>query len=161
MPISALAGLVFGVAVVSIGLYHTTFVAPHLRKVETVLEGGADAGDAGGGELLALVRSTQATFVKRTEERLDAVEASVGRDMLRLGFLRYNSFSDVGSDQSFTLALLNSTGDGVVVTSIFGREETRTYGKAVRRFVPQQGVSKEEQTAIAMARNGDGVVAIP
>ncbi|MBC5803571.1 MAG: DUF4446 family protein, partial [Candidatus Eremiobacteraeota bacterium] len=65
------------------------------------------------------------------------------------------------SDQSFTLALLNSQGDGVVITSIFAREETRTYGKAVRHFTPQQGVSKEEQTAIAMARNGDGVLATP
>lgn len=160
MPISALAGLVFGVAVVSIGLYHTTFVAPHLRGVEAAL-GGADATDGEGGELLALARSTQTAFLKRTEERLDAVEASLGRDLLRIGFLRYNSFSDVGSDQSFTLALLNSIGDGVVVTSIFGREETRTYGKAVRHFVPQQGVSKEEQSAIAMARSDDGVLATP
>jgi hypothetical protein len=57
---------------------------------------------------------------------------------------------------SFTLALLNEEGDGVVVTSIYSREETRTYGKAVRKFVPQQGASKEEQSAIAMARTGAG-----
>ncbi len=74
--------------------------------------------------------------------------------MHRVGFVRYNSFSDVGSDLSFTLALLNSDGDGVVLTNIYSREETRTYGKAVRKFVPQQGASKEEQSAIAMARAG-------
>ncbi len=160
MPISALAGLVFGVAVVSIGLYHATLVAPQLRRVGAAMR--TDQTAAGGdGESLALLRNAQASFAKRTEERIEAIEAAVARDALRIGFLRYNSFSDVGSDQSFTLALLNPEGDGVVITSIFGREETRTYGKAVRRFVPQQGVSKEEQTAIAMARNGDGVLATP
>jgi hypothetical protein len=71
--------------------------------------------------------------------------------------VRYNSFSDVGSDLSFTLALLNEDGDGVVITSIYSREETRTYGKSVRKYVPQQGASKEEQSAIAMARTSVAV----
>ncbi len=158
MPISALAGLVFGVAVVSIGVYHAALVAPHFRRFDGTLRGdGEPLSD--GTQALSLLRSAQADFSKRTDERLDALEAAAARDALRIGFLRYNSFSDVGSDQSFTLALLNREGDGVVVTSIFGREETRTYGKAVRRFVAQQGVSKEEQAAIAMARNDDRVAA--
>jgi hypothetical protein len=71
--------------------------------------------------------------------------------------VRYNSFSDVGSDLSFAFALLNGEGDGVVITSIYSREETRTFGKAVRKFVPQQDASKEENQAIAMARTGVGV----
>jgi hypothetical protein len=68
--------------------------------------------------------------------------------------VRYNSFSDVGSDLSFTLALLNSEGDGVLITSIYSREETRTYGKAVRKFATQQGASKEELEALSAARTG-------
>ncbi|GAC1312560.1 MAG: hypothetical protein NVSMB21_23200 [Vulcanimicrobiaceae bacterium] len=85
------------------------------------------------------------------------LERTYRRDVHRVGFIRYNSFDDVGSDLSFTLALLNDSGDGVVLTTIYSREETRTYGKAVRKFVPQQGASKEEQSAIAMARTGVGV----
>jgi len=161
MPISALAGLVLGVAVVSIGLYHATFIAPRFKHVDAAVSGAPESSSGDTGEALVRERSTQAAFAKRTEERLERIEAAVAHDLLRIGFLRYNSFSDVGSDQSFTLALLNSQGDGVVVTSIFAREETRTYGKAVRHFTPQQGVSKEEQTAIAMARNGDGVLTTP
>ena len=72
--------------------------------------------------------------------------------MHRVGFVRYNSFSDVGSDLSFTLALLNREGDGVLITSIYSREETRTYGKSVRNFATQQGASKEELEALAAAR---------
>ena len=100
---------------------------------------------------LAVVRSTASDAIKRTNERLALLETAEA-DTLRLGFVRYNSFSDVGSDQSFTLALLSGAGDGFVVSSIFAREETRTYGKAVRGYLPQQGASKEEEAAIAMAR---------
>ena len=154
MPISALAGLIFGVAVLSIGVYHVTVVGPHFRSITRLLSGEGDAAD---GESLALLRNALATSAKRTDERLDELERVLKRDLHRVGFVRYNSFSDVGSDLSFTLALLNDDGDGVVITSIYSREETRTYGKAVRKFVPQQGASKEEQSAIAMARTSVAV----
>jgi len=49
---------------------------------------------------------------------------------------------------------LNSEGDGVLITSIYSREETRTYGKAVRKFATQQGASKEELEALSAARTG-------
>jgi hypothetical protein len=150
MPFSALAGLVFGVAVLSIGVYHVTFVGPRLRGLARILAGDPDGAD---NESLALVRNAFSTASKRTDERLEQIERILKYDLHRVGFVRYNSFSDVGSDLSFTLALLNDQGDGVVITSIYSREETRTYGKAVRKNVPQQGASKEEQSAIAMARS--------
>lgn len=156
MPISALAGLVFGVAVISIGLYHVTVVDPRLRSLAS-LAGGEDAATAPDVDSLAALRLAQAAAAKKNDERFEELERTIARDVHRVGFVRYNAFDDVGSDQSFTLALLNSDGDGVVLTSIFSRTETRTFGKAVRRFVPQQGASKEEQSAIAMARTGIGV----
>ena len=94
-------------------------------------------------------RGLDATLAKRTEERLSELERVARRDVFRLGFVRYNSFSDVGSDLSYALALLNLEGDGVVLTSIYSREETRTYGKSVRKYVPQNDASKEEQQANA------------
>jgi len=156
MPISAFVAIVFGVAAVSVGVYHSAVVAPKFRALARVLAGDGLEGS----ESIAIVRAAQATFAKRAEDRLDVLEAVTAKEMLRIGFLRYNSFSDVGSDQSFTLALLNRDGDGVVLTSIFGREETRTYGKSVRGFVPQQGVSKEEQSAITMARERESVLSL-
>jgi hypothetical protein len=152
MPISAFAGLVFGVAVLTIGLYHVTFVGPRLRSIAATLKGGGDEESASA----ALVRAALAAFESKTDGRLTGLETVVKRDLHRIGFVRYNSFEDVGSDLSFTLALLNDEGDGVVVTSIYSREETRTYGKAVKKYVPQQGASKEEQSAIAMARTSPG-----
>jgi hypothetical protein len=153
MPISAFAGLVFGVSALTLGLYHLAFVAPRFRALATLIAGGSAGTNLDEGALAAVSAAATKTF----DDRLGDLERSLKRDLHRVGFLRYNSFSDVGSDLSFTLALLNNNGDGVVVTSIYSREETRTYGKAVRKFVPQQGASKEEQSAIAMARTGVGV----
>jgi hypothetical protein len=151
MPVSALAGLAFGIAVLSISLYHWAVVSPRLSALLGQIEGDAESADGDG---LTRLRASQAQFAKRTDERLAELERVARREVHRVGFLRYNSFSDVGSDLSFTLALLNNEGDGVVLTSIYSREETRTFGKAVRKFVPQQGASKEEQSAITMARTG-------
>jgi hypothetical protein len=123
------------------------FVGPRLRALARTLAGEGDATDP---ESLALLRAAS----KKSDGRIDTLERLVRKETYRVGFIRYNSFADVGSDQSFTLALLNEDGDGVVISSIYSREETRTFGKAVRQFVPQQGASKEEQTAISMARSG-------
>jgi len=155
MPISALAGLCFGVAVVSIGLYHYTVVGPQLRSIR--LGGAIDRESRGEGASVALLRTSVASAGQRVDERLEEIERRVRTDVHRVGFVRYNSFSDVGSDLSYTLALLNEVGDGVLLTSIYSREETRTFGKAVRKFVPLQDASTEEHSAIAAARSGVAV----
>lgn len=149
MPLAALAGLVFGMTALSASLYHAFFVAPRIRAILTLLEGEGASGDS-----LLRTRESQAQLAKRTEERLTELERITRREVHRVGFVRYKSFSDLDSDLSFTLCLLNNDGDGVVLTSIYAQDETRTYGQAVRKFMPQQGASQEEQAAIAMARAG-------
>jgi hypothetical protein len=144
-------GLIAGVTLVALVLYHFAFVAPRLRTIGRALR-GEDEGIAG--DSVARLRGAHAAFSNRTEQRLAELESVAKLDVHRVGFVRYNSFSDVGSDLSFTLALLNREGDGVLITSIYSREETRTYGKAVRKFATQQGASKEELEAISAARDG-------
>jgi uncharacterized protein DUF4446 len=152
-----LAGLA-GALVVT-GGYHLLVAAPRLRRLQAVL----DAHDAllGGGaaapateRLSVLDRAAAAAAVAhaQTSQRLEALERVARAEVPRVGFVRYNAFSDVGSDQSYALALLNRDGDGVVLTSIYSREETRTYGKVVSGFKPATDPSEEERAAIAAAR---------
>lgn len=65
--------------------------------------------------------------------------------------LRYNAFDKTGSDLSFSFALLNDQGDGLVMTGIFGREDTRVYAKPVSGGLSEYTLSEEENKAIKVA----------
>ena len=62
---------------------------------------------------------------------------------------RFNPFSDTGGDQSFILAILDGNADGVVITSLHSRENTRFYVKSVKGGVGiDHPLSVEEQKLI-------------
>ena len=90
--------------------------------------------------------------VKSLTERLNK-EIIANKDHLqRVGFKRYNPFTDTGGNQSFTLALLNENGDGIVISSLHSRENTRLYAKnLVQGKVENQSLSVEEQEVIKQA----------
>ncbi len=62
---------------------------------------------------------------------------------------RFNPFGDTGGDQSFILAILDGNKDGVVITSLHSRENTRFYIKSVKGGVGiDHPLSEEEQKTI-------------
>ena len=79
------------------------------------------------------------------------------RTLRDVAVIRYDALQEMSGQLSFSLALLNAQGDGVVLSSINGRAETRTYAKAV---VAGRGssfdLSPEEEEAIRVARLGHG-----
>lgn len=82
------------------------------------------------------------------ERRLeDLAETSVRN----VGVVRFDAFEDMGGRLSFSAALLDGRGDGVVITSINGRQESRSYAKPVARGESVHNLSDEEQQAIREA----------
>ncbi len=77
-------------------------------------------------------------------------EGSVG--LRHLAVVRYDAFGDMGGHLSWTLALLDDAGDGIVLSSIHGRSEARTYAKNVAAWTCESQLSPEEDEAIAHAR---------
>jgi hypothetical protein len=73
------------------------------------------------------------------------------RAVQRVAVVRYDAFPDAGGRLSYSVALLDGAGDGVVLTTITGRSETRSYAKAVRAGVGVDPTSPEEDEAIAQA----------
>ncbi|MDP9184413.1 MAG: DUF4446 family protein, partial [Actinomycetota bacterium] len=73
----------------------------------------------------------------------------------RVGVLRYDAFEDVGGRLSFSCALLDERGTGVVLTSINGRQETRVYAKPVAVAQSTYNLSREEEEAIRQAMHAD------
>ncbi|HEX2090094.1 MAG TPA: DUF4446 family protein [Actinomycetota bacterium] len=68
-----------------------------------------------------------------------------------VGVVRFDAFEDMGGRLSFSAALLDGRGDGVVITSINGRQESRSYAKPVARGESVHNLSDEEQQAIREA----------
>jgi len=73
-------------------------------------------------------------------------------DIQKVGIIRFNPFSEIGGDQSFSVALLDGNDDGIVLTSFYTREGNRVYGKPIKQGESQYALSKEEIKAIEMAK---------
>jgi hypothetical protein len=123
-----------------------------LRKAFAVLDGphGSE------GVLDVLNRGTAETRALRSEVNSAKGELDVARrelaDALRhVSVVRYDAFGDMGGRMSFTVALLDDSGDGLVITSINGRTESRAYAKGVKQGSSDQTLSPEETEAIALA----------
>lgn len=67
----------------------------------------------------------------------------------RVELFRYNPYDDTGGDQSFTLAMLDKKGNGIVLTSLHARSGTRVFAKPILlgRGAKHQ-LSDEEEKAI-------------
>jgi hypothetical protein len=146
-------------ALAALATYHYAAVRPRLRQLQR-LAADHDALIAGGSgsaadRLGALeIRQTAAAgLVEELARRVAELESRSKQDLSRVGFVRYDAFEDTGSNLSYALALLNREGDGVVLTSLYSRTDTRTYAKAVERFKPAANASEEELAAIERARS--------
>jgi hypothetical protein len=105
-----------------------------------------------------------ARVVRECNELIQGAVGSRGtvdpRALRDVAIVRYDALSEMSGQLSFSLALLNAQGDGVVVSSINGRAETRTYAKPVRAGKGEQELSPEEAQAVHSARLGTGLSAI-
>ncbi|GAA3550701.1 DUF4446 family protein [Nocardioides daeguensis] len=81
-----------------------------------------------------------------------ALRAEAVGALRHLAVVRYDAFDEMGGRLSWSLALLDDAGDGVVLTSIRGRNEARTYAKSVAGWSSDQELSPEESEAVAHAR---------
>ncbi|MGK5554606.1 DUF4446 family protein [Actinomadura kijaniata] len=91
--------------------------------------------------------------------QLQAAGGPVDNQALRdLAIVHYDALKEMSGHRSFSLALLNSAGDGVIVSSINGRTETRTYAKVVQDGHAREMLSPEENQVLRAARLGKGPV---
>jgi hypothetical protein len=67
--------------------------------------------------------------------------------------VRYRAFDDVGSDLSYSIALLDGMDNGVILTSIYGRNESTTYAKPIDKGISRYDLSEEEKKVLLGAIN--------
>ena len=85
-------------------------------------------------------------------QEVAALRAEAKGALRHVGLVRYDAFGDVGGRQSWSVALLDDDGNGVVLTAIHGRSEARSYAKSVAGWTSEQKMSPEEQDAVASAK---------
>lgn len=88
---------------------------------------------------------------EKTENYLKEVEKRLKKSLKQVGMVRFNPFgvgSGQGSNQSFSLAFLDEFGDGAVISTLYTRDNIKTYAKPVKEYRSEYNLTPEEEEAI-------------
>ena len=85
---------------------------------------------------------------------LAALRSDLEQALRHVAVVRYDAFGDMGGRLSFSAAVVDDHGDGLVFSSIHARGESRTYAKGVVGGGSDATLTPEEQQALAAARTG-------
>jgi len=92
------------------------------------------------------------TDVAGLRDEVERLRTDEEGSLRHLALVRYDAFGDMGGRLSWSLALADERGDGIVLTSIAGRSDARTYAKNIEGWASEQQLSPEEQEAVAGAK---------
>ena len=130
--------------VFTIYLYYTwrkIFSGTAGKNLKKVLEKSLEKS----GEIKVKFDDIEKTIESLNEEKVEYYQKSA--------FLRFNPFGDTGGDQSFVWALLDKNDNGVILSSLHGREGTRVYAKEIRNgSVVNHRLSDEENKVLNRAK---------
>jgi hypothetical protein len=151
IALAAAAVAVLGVVLTLVALLSLR----RMRRHYAVLQGDDDT------ESFVQAVSRKSAEVDRLRDAVEGARTDV--ESLRLALadairhvavVRYDAFNDMGGRMSFSAAMLDDAGDGLVISSINGRTETRTYAKGVKGGVSDAILSPEEEQVIQYAQRG-------
>ena len=137
MSNSALTTLVVILAVLTVGSLVLSVVALRAQRSR---RSGSDT-------------SPLPTDVRGLREEVDRLRSATQGSLRHLAVVRYDAFGDMGGRLSWSMALLDEGGDGLVLTSIHGRSDARTYAKDVSGWAGVMPLSPEEEEAVDQARS--------
>ncbi|SFW34531.1 DUF4446 family protein [Selenomonas ruminantium] len=109
-------------------------------------------------ERLLMGHIDEVRHVVEENQRLDTenrrMDELLNMAVTRVGMVRFRAFEDMGSDLSYAVALLDAHNNGVVLSSIFGREDSRSYAKPIEDGKSSYPMTQEEEQALkeAMAK---------
>lgn len=89
------------------------------------------------------------------EKDLENLDTRLAFAVQKVGFVRYNAFAEMGNELSFSIALLDGFKNGFVLTSIYGRDYTTSYGKPIKFGKSVYPLSVEEIQAVDRALIGE------
>jgi hypothetical protein len=147
----AMAGAGLGFVGLGVGL-GSAFRLRRLRRSYAAVSRAAQSGDLLG-EIARLSEQSEDLRVEVGYLRGEVArtQSDLGDAIRHVAVVRYDAFDDMGGRLSFSAALLDDSGDGLVLTAIHSRSETRSYAKGVKAATSTLPLSAEEQQAIGYA----------
>ncbi len=89
--------------------------------------------------------------IKKLVENNKKIREDLSKCVQKVGVVRFNPFKDVGGNQSFAVALLDSHLNGVTILSLYSRDRVKIYSKPIKEGKSEYALSKEEEEAIKLA----------
>ena len=129
--------------------YNLNYMKKRYKKMMTGVDDGANL------ERMLLGHIDETKSVAQENEKLKAenkrIDDLLKRALTRVSVVRFRAFEDMGSDLSYSVALLDSHNNGVVMSSIFGREDSRSYVKPIENGTSTYQLTAEEEQALREA----------
>lgn len=90
--------------------------------------------------------------IDKVKKQIESVRSADKFHIQKIGVVRFNPFRETGGDHSFSIAFLDETDTGVILTGIHTRERTRIYTKALKNGKGEFELSDEEKKALSKAQ---------
>jgi hypothetical protein len=156
-----------GCAAAAIALLAAAWLAFALRRLRR--DQRVVLGDAGAEDLVAHAAGLEREFralhdfvedaAARLNARMGVAETRLDGAIAYRALVRYDAYGEMSGRQSTSIALLDASRSGVVLSSILHRDQARLYAKRVRDGRGELELSPEEQDAVRLALAGeDGAV---
>lgn len=149
-PIFLLFLIVIGLLIIWNFFLH--FQLWRIKKKLKVFFAGKKASDLEGVlfEEIKRMKKSEAE-IKKLIKSSKVLEKMASQSIQKVGLIRFNPFKDTGGDQSFVIALLDSKNNGLVISSLYSRGESRIYSKLIEVGQSKYPLSKEEIEALKKA----------
>ena len=152
--VGGLGVLVIIMYVIIINLYMNL---SYLKKRYRKMMAGADGANLER-MLIGHIDETKAVVEEnaRIKEEHKRIAGLLQKALTRVGVVRFRAFEDMGSDLSYAVALLDAENNGVILSSIFGREDSRSYVKPIEAGTSTYTLTEEEEEALHKAMQAVG-----
>lgn len=149
--------IVFGLAaIVAILIVWMAMIGSRFKRLRRKYdEAMGHAGNGNVEDILIELRRQMEVHDDKAEHlrrQMAAIEAKLPQMKSKVGIVRYNAFSDGGSDLSFSVAIVNDELDGIVFSGLHSRESTYVYAKPVDKGNSAYPLTPEELKAIGSAK---------
>ena len=149
-PEAALGALLGVIALLLLLIVYLFCSLSSLKSLYQKMMRGEESGQSMEKMLLSHIEETR--HVSEENEKLRQenarIDALLQTAITRVGVVRFSAFKDMGSDLSYAVALLDAHTNGVVLSSIFAREDSRSYVKPIENGHSSYTMTAEEQQAV-------------